>query len=348
VGWPASLLVLIFAWACTGTAKRASDDEIDERIRFYSSRLETSPRLYPVHVQLAAAYLDKTRATHDPRWLAEARLSLERSVAIVPTFEAYVMRARVENYAHRFEDALSWSRLALPRTGSPDPLVVAVLVEAHAALGEYDQARALLPPEGSAPADLVTAAALAGWFSSQARHEEAARAYDAAAELARAEGAAKAAQWAEVMAAGALLDARRPELARPRLDAARRVDPGDPLLRRHEAEWLAVEGRRAEALAVVEKLLDEQPDPELHARAYQLALALGDDERAQRHFGAAERGFRRAIDAGEVYTLGALAQLYLDAGVRLDDARGLAERNLHYRRDRAAHALMSEMKRRSP
>ena len=89
---------------------------------------------------------------------------------------------------------------------------------------------------------------------------------------------------------------------------------------------------------------EERADPELDGRAFLVARALGDEERARRHFEAAERGFRVAIDAGEVYTLGALARLYCDAGVRLDAALGLARRNLEYRRDIEAKATLADVR----
>jgi len=322
----------------------AAAEEIDARIRFYTRKIEKSPRLYPVYVQLANAYLEKARATSDPFWLAEARLAVARSTAIGGTYEAFVTSARIACYAHRFEDAIRWARRA--QGANPlEPDVAAILVEAYAALGADAEARALLPPEGSAPTDFRTAAALAGCLGSEGRYPDAARAYDAAAGLARTRGAREATLWAEVMAAGALLDGGRPDLARPRLDAARRRDPGDLLLRLHDAECLEAERRPREALAVYERLLDERPaDPEIHARAWALSRALGEDGLARRHFEAAERAFRRPLAAREVYTLGALARLYCDAGVRLDEALSLAEENLLYRHDREARTLIADVR----
>jgi hypothetical protein len=68
---------------------------------------------------------------------------------------------------------------------------------------------------------------------------------------------------------------------------------------------------------------------------------IGEPDLAQRHFSAAEHRLREAIDAGEVYTLGALATLHLDAGVNLDEAAALARRNLEFNRTPAARALLN-------
>lgn len=336
----------LMAAACTeAPSLRGADvaEEIDRRIRFYSGKVERRPRLYPVHVQLATAYFDKARETSDPRWLAEARRSVDRSIAIVGTYEAFVMLARIANHAHRFEDAIRWARRVnteAVKAAGMDRVLIPILVEAHIALGQDEDARALLPPEGTPPADFFTAAALGQWWSSQARYAEAVNAFDAAAVLAKAAREPRAATWARAMAAGALVDAGRPDLARPRLESLRRTDASDALVRLHDAECLEAERRPAEALAVYEGLIEDRPsDPELHARAWRLARTLRDAARTRRHFDAAERGFRRALDEGEVYTLGALAQLYVDAGVHLDEAAALAGRNLIFRRDREARVL---------
>lgn len=60
---------------------------------------------------------------------------------------------------------------------------------------------------------------------------------------------------------------------------------------------------------------------------------------ARRHFEAAERTYRRILEAGEIYSLESLARLYLDAGVNREEAKELARRNLEFKRDRSALEL---------
>jgi hypothetical protein len=76
-------------------------------------------------------------------------------------------------------------------------------------------------------------------------------------------------------------------------------------------------------------------------------VALGRESDADRHFSAAQAAFRLALDAGEVYTLEALARLYLAADVRLAEALELARRNLDYKRDAAARNLVLALEERS-
>ena len=64
------------------------------------------------------------------------------------------------------------------------------------------------------------------------------------------------------------------------------------------------------------------------------------EARAAHHFRLAERGFMEAIDAGEVYTLGALARLYTAADVELDLAADYARRNLLYKKDDLARRTL--------
>lgn len=342
--------------ACSANAthrERAVADEIDGRIRFYTAKVQRQPRLYPVHVQLAAAYFDKARTSGEVIWLADARRSLRASMAIVATHEAFVTQALISNYAHRFDDALAWGERALSGatvTGEPpDPAVIAILVEAHSALGQYDKARALLPRDSEMGRNFFTAVAFGVWLSSQGRHEEASLAYAAAADRAAAEDATDASAWAHVMSAGELLDVGHVEAASPHLEAVRRIDPANPFLLIHEAESLEARGQGQSALAVIETVLQRWPhDADLHAKAFTLARRLGLATRAQGHFVDAERGFRTAIDAGEVHTLGALAMLLCDAGVRPGEARVLAERNFQFRRDRQARELMSYVSSCSP
>jgi tetratricopeptide (TPR) repeat protein len=293
-------------------------------------------------VQLAEAYFDKARKEHEPALLAKARESLARSLSIQPTFEAFLLEARLATYAHRFEDALGWADLAAGAAVYPnDPAVTAITVEALLGLGRADEARRLLPADGAALTDFHTAAALGRWQAEAKDFGRAQAAYSRAALLAREARVAPLAAWAEVMAAGTFIDSGRPEAARPHLEAASRLAPGTEDLRLHEAEVLEATGRAAEALAAYASLGKVSADPGVPHRAYRIARALGDREAAERYFEEAERSYLRPIAAGEIYTLGALAQLYADAGVKLERALELARENLKYKRDGEALATLA-------
>jgi tetratricopeptide (TPR) repeat protein len=106
---------------------------------------------------------------------------------------------------------------------------------------------------------------------------------------------------------------------------------------------LEAQGHPAAALASYEALLARDDDPEVRRRAAGLARRLGRREEARRHVEAAERSLSRAVDAGEVYPLEALARLYHEAGIHPERARRLARRNLEYKRDRSARELAARL-----
>lgn len=328
-------LAMALALAC---ASRAPAPDMEARIRYYSQRVGDNPRLYPVHALLGEAYLGRARATHDPGDVARARAAFERSMAIQPSYEALAGLTALSGFLHRFEDALSWGRQAAD-ANREEPRVRALLVEALLGLGRDDEARALLPDDGVAPDDFYTAAALGAWMKANGRREEAAQAFAAAARLASKEGVEPLAIWARVSEAGVWLDAGDLARARPLLAAVRRDAPEDLFLREHEAELAEQEGRLEEALSLYEEQIESGAGPDAHRAAATLARRLGRPMEARRHFGAAERTYRRILDAGEIYSLESLARLYLDAGVNREEARALAHRNLEFKRDRSAVEL---------
>lgn len=341
------LLALLAAAPFVGCAaeSQSRSASADERIRYYSRRVDREPRLYPVHVQLAEAFFDKAREEHEPAHLAKARESLARSLSIQPTFEAFLLEARLATYAHRFAVALDWAKRAAEAAVYPnDPAVTAITVEALLGLGRADEARRLLPAAGAVLTDFHTAAALGRYLAEAGDFDPAHAAYVRAAALAREAGVPRLAAWAQVMAAGTLIDSGRPEAARPHLGEASRLGPKTEDLRMHEAELLEATGRAAEALAAYEDLRKDSADPVVPHRAYRLARALGEEGRAERYLREAERGYLGPVAAGEVYTLGALAQLYADAGIHLERALDLARENLKYKADAEAVATLAAVR----
>jgi hypothetical protein len=139
-------------------------------------------------------------------------------------------------------------------------------------------------------------------------------------------------------------DGTEPERAAPYLADAARLAPNDRRLRIHQAELLAARGDAAGALAVYDALVTKVLDPEVHRRAALLARELGRTKAAEAHFIAAEKGFRRVLDAGEIYALEGLARLYAEHGVHLEEAAALSTRNLAYKRDRSALATDAEVR----
>lgn len=322
-----------------GCASARPSADPTRQIRYYQRRVEEHPRLYPAWVALGAAHLERARRTHDPSDLAAARDAADRALAIQPNLEAYRLRAAAAGFAHRFEEALSWADRAA-EAAPEDAGITALRVEAYVGLGRDEEARRLLPEDGRPLRQFHTAAALGQWFAAEGRPDRAEAAFEEAARLARAAGVPELEAWSEVRSAGVWLDSGQPGPARAHLARAAQIAPDDYQLAVHRAELDAAEGRDAEALRRFERLLRDRDDPELHRRAFLVSRRLGRKADARRHFEAAEALDRRVLDAGEIYTLEALARLYCDAGVHLEEARRLAEENLRYKRDRSARRAL--------
>jgi tetratricopeptide (TPR) repeat protein len=307
----------------------------DARIEFYQARLRDDPEHYPSHALLGGTYFDKAQETLDPQWLAKARAALIRSLEIQPNFPALKLLAATANYRHRFEEALDWAARAAKAAPS-DASLVAMRVEAHLALGQLAEARKLVDSQPATENDFYRAATSGHVLLTEGRDDEAIEAFVQASDIAQQQKATTLAVWARVRAAGVLIDSGHADRAGPHLEAAARLDATDRFLRIHQIEVLQAEGKQQQALEAYEKLLQEQPDPELHHRAFLLATGLKLENEAKRHFLAGEQLLRKPLDAGEVYTLEGLSRLYTEAGVKLDEARELAERNLKYKRDQGA------------
>lgn len=330
--------------AATGVVARppSATDPLTDRIRFHEAQVEKDPTHSVAWSLVAHAYLARARQTQAPEDLAKARTAAKRSLDLQPSYEALRVMGQVSAFGHRFEEALQWAKkaeAASPHDGV-DSRVLNLKVEAMLGLGRAEDALALLPQDADGASDFHMAASVARVLVTLERPDEARRAFLKAAEYARAENADALAAWAEISAAGTLIDNGRADEAEPFLARAEALDPRNVELAIHRAEVLESRGDVAGSLRIYEQLLAERPDAALSHIAWRLARSLGDDERALRHFHAAETGFQKVVEAGEVYSIEGLARLYAEAGVRLAEARALALRNLEFKKDADAREVL--------
>jgi len=316
----------------------------DAKIEYYDKKLAADPRLYPVYVQLAAAYLDKARETHDPTSLPKARQAVHRSLDIQPTLDAFQTMAAICNYSHRFEEAIAWGKRAA-ESAPQDTSIIAALVESHMGLGQITEAEQLLATLPANLEDFYSSASRGHVLKSRGRADEAAASFLKAAAFAKKGKAPVLDVWAQVQAAGVWLDSGQADRAVSLLESAAALDPTDTELKIHQAELLEATGKTDSALRLCEEILAGSSDAEVHVQAFRLAKRLGDVERAKKHLDAAEREYQRAIDAGEVYTLGALARLYLEADVHLDRVLELSKRCLEHQRDALTQQTLEAIQR---
>lgn len=312
---------------------------IEQRIDFYTKKLQQHPTLFVVHTQLAAAYLDKARENLDPKWLKLAEQSLEKSLKIYPSFDGYKGMLALNAYRHRFADARKWGEQA-HKTFPDDIEVIALLAEADLGLNEIAEAEKRIQPYSSNPEHFHIFTTQAMILKTKQQWDAAREKFMQAEQIAKVQGYPIAAVWARTNAAGMLIDSGRAKEARADLEAATAMRKGDTILRLHWAEYHEGVGELHKALSIVESMLEDADHPSFHARAYRLSLALGKKDAAKAHFDAAERGYLAPLDAGEIYSLGSLAQLYCDANVHLDKALAYAQRNLEFKRDDEAQEAL--------
>jgi len=347
VHWPriskllASLATAILVCTTAIGAENAPEDprDPDVRIRFYEAKLAEHENLFAGHAALGAAYLDKARASHDVRFVAKAREALERSLEIQPNLNALVSMAALCSFSHRFQCALDYAEQAASARAD-DLRIRSIRIEAQLGLGRTDDVRALLEASKDDPKDVLLEAGRGRWLAELRRFDEAHDAFERAAARARESSASDLVLWCETQAAGTRLDSGDATGALPHLQAAAEISTSStPLLSGleiHWAEYHVLTGERERALRIYEALSAAAPDVEVARRGFVLAKQLGQEERAQRLFSAAERAAEQVLGADEVYALEPHARLYADALVKLDRAEELATRNLEWKHDRTS------------
>ena len=316
---------------------------IDQRIDFYSKKLEQHPTLFVVYTQLAAAYLDKAREDLNPKWLKLAEQNLEKSQKIYSNFDAYKGLEVLNAYRHHFAEARRWGEIAY-KIAPDDYEVLAVLVEADLGLGDIDAAIKRLPPLTSEPQQFHIAVAMANVYKARHQYAEARKLFLIAEQFAKVQGYPYLELWSRTNAAGMLIDSGQPQAARADLEAATKMRKGDSILRLHWSEYHEGIGEPEKALGILESMLEDANHPSFHYRAYQLSKELGYAEKAKAHFAAAEKGYLLPLAQGEIYTLGSLALLYCAADTNLNKALELAQRNLKFKRDDEAQDALKCVK----
>lgn len=322
---------------------------VNERIEYYEARLKKAPHLFPVMVQLAEAYLDKARETGEAQWVLKARETADRSLAIQPTFEGYRARMWIDNHAHRFAEALLFAEKAaaasIEGTRRPAGEVLGGLIEAELGLGRIQAARKRLESLDPIAADhFYTVSSWARVRAVEGAIDQAVEELRRAAALAMKEDAPPLAGWAEATAARILVKAGRIKEAKEALERAKKWSPRGVLVGSVTGMLMMAENRPVQALYHYEHLLRHGKSAETHHAAFVAAKAAGREDRARHHFREAERMLAAPIAAGEVYTLGALAQLYLDDGSNLDRALELAEKNIQVKKDAEAIATLDALR----
>ncbi|MEX0629136.1 MAG: tetratricopeptide repeat protein [Chloroflexota bacterium] len=304
----------------------------DERVAFWEPRVAADPRDYLSAMHLADAYLDRARATADLADLQRAQAVLGQAAERAPDPMLVVPRqAQVAFSLHEFSRAASLADDVL--AGAADDLTaLAVAGDARVETGDLLGARqrydrlAILAPSGPVwsrlarlaflEADISAAFLLVGRAIDDAEAngfgDEAAFYRYQLGDLHRATG--------ELAAASAAYQSALESL------------PGYPAATIGLALTREGQGRRAEAIALLEAATTRLPTPEAVATLGDLYVLAGDLEAAEREYALVERIGEVARATGAVYD----RQLVLfaadhDRGV--EAAISLAESELELRQD---------------
>ncbi len=148
--------------------------------------------------------------------------------------------------------------------------------------------------------------------------------------------------WALVEAVSLLQDDGRIPEAADLLGEARANQSPNLLIQVHQARLMATTGNDDFAFNAFRGLASQGVGLEAWLGAWRQARKIGKADEEARYWDLLERTLKAPLDAGEVYTLDMLASLYLEAGVKSDEALALAERNATVRKDEAARLLLEK------
>ncbi len=316
---------------------------VDQRVAFWVQRVAANATDYSSTIALIDAYLDRLRATGSLSDLEGAQAALARATDLAPVNDADLVlrRGLVAYQLHDFTAA----RDAALELLELDPGVesgLALLGDALMELGDVAQARAAYEDEGLEPlaaspavlarlarVDLImgdVAAAEAKLRAAVAAERvtgfpdrEAAQIYQLA-ELLRGENRIEEASAAYTDAL-ALLPEHVPSLA--------------GLARVREAQ-----GRRAEAIELLERATAILPSPQFVAELGDLHALAGDAEAAEDAYALVERIAEVAHATGAVYDR-VLVVFLADHSRRIDDAVALAEAEIDTRHDVYGHDALA-------
>lgn len=316
-----------------GYAATANREEVERLIRALEDDVRHGPTA-DRYTQLGQLYLDRARTTGDLRNYTQAEAAATRAVDLAPGDpDARSLLASVRYSNHDFAGALSLARAVVADDASQLG-ALATVGDAQLELGTYDEASAvfaaLAVAKPDAPATVIRLARLAYL---QGQPDEARRLAARADELARATalGGASLTVYVAYHAQVELDTGHYPEAARL-FTAALEETPGSFVALAGLGRARAAQGRRGDAIALLEQAVAVLPDPATLATLTDLYQLDGKPDRATTASGTLEVTGALSQVNRQVYNR-VLANFYADHDVRTDEALRLSEAELQVRKD---------------
>ena len=307
--------------------------ELARLIRAYEERLHARPDALDYGF-LARLYLERARLTSDVASYGRADAAVTAARNLAPDdVETRALLASVRYGLHDFRGALSLAREALAENPE-DPAATSLLGDALLELGEYEGAvdaygrlAALAPGAAGVEARLARLAFLRGDSAGAARIAEAAQ-RAAASEGAFGPGLA----WHLSLRSQIAFDSGAYDRAAMFAEGALRASPLSHGALGALARARAAQGRHAEAIGLLERAVEQVPQPELLGLLGDLLILRGDPAAAEERYRTVEvigdlvQANRQVYDRGVAFFLA-------DHGRDPAEAVRLAAAELEIRKD---------------
>ena len=306
-----------------------------ESIAIYEGRAKNDPQDHITRTTLAALYVQQARDSGDHTFYDKAEASLRDALKLLPSYDsARVGLAVVTNTRHKFDEGLKLAKAVYTESpeGGEANEALSVMADAYVELGNYAEAettlRDLEKKIGEPTAPPAIQARYARLAELRGEPEKAIALLKQAAKTeAEALAPAPSLGWYASRVGEVLLSQGKLDEAAAELDEAIRLNPVSPDIKIILAKVRMAQGRGADAVAIMEKVLavDKAIDTWL---PFGDALTLaGDPKRAAAQYALAE-----AADNNPIATR-ILILHYCDRGTKLDRALVLAKKDAAYRKD---------------
>ena len=328
------------AWPTRGAAAAAPSlplvqgtarTELDQAVAIARQRLEANADDARAAIRLADVLLRKARVEMDGSHALEAERVLKAVLKQEPgEYSAQKSLGAVYLSQHRFAEAAEIARRGIA-SRAQDAWNYGVLGDALVELGDYDRAFEAFDRMVQLRPDAASYARVAYAHELQGRLGEALRHLRIAAEATSAHDPESLA-WHHAQIGNVLFQMGRLDAAAQEFARANHVFPDHPYARTGMARIAAARGSDAEALAMYRALLAEAPTPELAASVADLIARGGDVSGAEAMYSRAEALEREGWKLEEPQPA-ALARLFAERGVRIEEAVSLAEQAARHRSD---------------
>lgn len=313
-----------------GAAEAATQSKVDLQILRAQQKIVTMPDKSDGYNQLAAAYMQKARETHNFTFNANAETAIARSLEIEKdNYDALKLRAKLQLTYHRFAEALETARQA-QKVRADDHDVWGQITDALVELGDYPaavksaQTMVDLRPDSSSYARVSYLRSLHGDI------EGAIQAMVAAVKAANPNDRESIA-WCRIQLGNELMNAGKLNEAEYQYDEALRTFADHPLAQEGKARARIAAGDLQGAVEIYQREQSKSASADVSQSLGDLYTRLGQSDAATKQYemfeilerenAALERSWRHMVN------------YWLDHDKNLDEALTLARREYEARKD---------------